>query len=29
MIPWEEPGTLVSLLKYVRPLAVQADDADG
>ena len=26
MIPWEEPGkTLVSLLTYVRPLAVEAD----
>ena len=30
MIPWEEPGkTLVSLLKYVRPLAVGAGDADS
>jgi pimeloyl-ACP methyl ester carboxylesterase len=30
MIPWEEPGkTLVSLLKYVRPLAVGAGDTDG
>ena len=30
MIPWEEPGkTLVSLLKYVRPLAVGAGDSDG
>lgn len=30
MIPWEEPGkTLVSLLKYVRPLAVGTDGADG
>ncbi len=28
MIPWEEPGkTLVSLLTYVRPLAVEADGA--
>lgn len=27
MIPWEEPGkTLVSLLEYVRPLAVEQDD---
>lgn len=27
MIPWEEPGkTLVSLLQYVRPLAVEQDD---
>ena len=26
LIPWEEPGkTLISLLKYVRPLAVSAD----
>jgi pimeloyl-ACP methyl ester carboxylesterase len=30
MIPWEEPGkTLVSLLKYVRPLAVNTNDTDG
>jgi len=30
MIPWEEPGkTLVSLLKYVRPLAVKTNDIDG
>lgn len=30
MIPWEEPGKmLVSLLKYVRPLAVSADGTDG
>ena len=30
MIPWEEPGkTLISLLKYVRPLAVRADRTDG
>ena len=29
MIPWEEPGkTLVSLLKYVRPLAVRANGTD-
>ncbi len=29
MIPWEEPGkTLVSLLKYVRPLAINAGGAD-
>lgn len=29
MIPWEEPGkTLVSLLKYVRPRAVDADYAE-
>jgi pimeloyl-ACP methyl ester carboxylesterase len=29
MIPWEEPGkTLVSLLRYVRPLAVSANDTD-
>jgi len=30
MIPWEEPGkTLISLLKYVRPLAVKINDTDG
>jgi hypothetical protein len=29
MIPWEEPGkTLVSLLRYVRPLAVSANGTD-
>lgn len=30
LIPWEESGkTLVSLLKYVRPLAVSANGTDG
>jgi pimeloyl-ACP methyl ester carboxylesterase len=30
MIPWEEPGkTLVSLLKYVRPLSVKTSDNGG
>lgn len=30
MMPWEEPGKmLLSLLKYVRPLAVSADDTEG